>query len=330
MIAMIDMKGSRRLLKIQKILFEETDEEHELDMKEIIQKLNLAFGGSVASDSRAIKRDLEVLDEEGFEIVTNTGDYGKILYSHQDRLFETYQLRLMVDAILSARFITEREKKTLIQKLKKLTSKHIAKTLPDPLIFNPSSSIDYHMIKMNIDRAHEAISNNYVLAYQYGKYNVEKEFVFSRNGDTYFVEPYALIWQNDYYYLIGKFQLTGEFRHYRLDRMRNVKVMDKKFRKDNLDITKYIDQTFHMFAGEDQWIKIQFKQELVNVILDRFGMDADIRKIDKEHLLLTTKAKLSSGLVSWILRWGHKAKVLSPEWLVEEVKKEIRLMEALY
>ncbi|VEF46205.1 transcriptional regulator [Bacillus freudenreichii] len=326
----MEVKGSHRLLALKKILLEETDEGNQLSIKELAEKLKLAFSSEAEFDPRAIKRDLEALDEQGFEIITNKGIYGKVLYSYHDRLFETYQLRLMVDAVLSARFITEKDKKTIIHKLKKLTSRHIAKTLPDPLIFNPSSNIDYNLIKINIDRVHKAISTNRILEYQYGKYNIDKEFVFNREGDFYQVEPYALIWQNDFYYLIGKFLQTGEFRHYRLDRIRNIRVTEEKFRREDLDITKYVDKSFHMFAGEDDWIKIKFKHEMINIIIDRFGLDADIRKLDEEHVLLTTKAKLSPGLVSWIMRWGHKAKVLSPEWLVEEVKKEIELMQDLY
>ncbi|MFD1705154.1 helix-turn-helix transcriptional regulator [Siminovitchia sediminis] len=312
------------------LMMEETDESNQLSMKEIAEKLKLALSAESEFDPRAIKRDLDALDKQGFEIITNKTNYGKVLYSHQHRLFETYQLRMLVDAVLSARFITEKDKKILIRKLKKLTSKHIAKTLPDPLIFNPSSNMDYHLIKINIDRVHEAISNSRVLEYQYGKYNVDKEFAYNRDGAIYRVEPYALIWQNDYYYLIGKFQQTNEFRHYRLDRIRNIRVTEKKFRREDLDITKYVDQSFHMFAGEEALVRIQFKKEMINIIIDRFGLDADIRKLDDEHILLTTKAKISSGLVSWIMRWGHKAKVLSPKWLVDEVKKEIMLMQELY
>lgn len=322
--------GNERLLALKNIMFKETDDQNELSMKEIIDQLKLKFTNQESFDPRTIKRDLETLDHGGFEVITNKGKYGKVLYSHQHRLFETYQLRLLIDAVLSARFITETDKRRLIQKIKALTSRHIAKTLPDPLIFSPPTNIDYHLIKLNIDRTHQAISSKRVLAYQYGKYNLEKEFVFNRDGDFYKVEPYALIWQNDFYYLIGKFQKTGEFRHYRLDRIRNIQVTDETYRRENLDITKYIDHTFHMFAGEDHWIKIQFQQQLINVILDRFGLDADIRKVDEEHLLLTTKAKISPGLVSWILRWGHKAKVLSPDLLVEKVKEEVALLHELY
>ena len=324
------MKSSQRLLKLKEILFRETDEDHELSMKKIIESLQREFGSDVSFDQRAIKRDIEALNDADFEVVMNTGQHGKALYSHQDRLFETYQLRLIVDAILSARFITEKEKKMLIQKVKKLTSKYIAKSLPDPLIFHQSVNINYNLIKLNIDHIHQAISKQRVLKYQYGKYNVDKKFVFHRDGRWYEVEPYALIWQNDFYYLIGKYIPNGEFRHYRLDRMRNVVVTSRTFQREKLDIKEYIDRTFHMFSGEDQWIKIQFHQELINVVLDRFGLDADIRRIGDEHFLLTTKAKISSGLVGWILTWGHKAKVLSPDHLLEEVKREIKLMQNVY
>ncbi|TCT21771.1 putative DNA-binding transcriptional regulator YafY [Melghiribacillus thermohalophilus] len=327
---MPDINASRRLLKLKEILFRETDEEHELSMKEIITKLQLEFGEEADFDKRTLKRDIEALNDENFEVIVNTGPHGKAMYSHQARLFETYQLRLMVDAILSARFITEKEKKLLIEKIKQLTSRHIARSLPDPLIYYQSANPDYNLIKLNIDRIHEAISSNHVLHFKYGKHNVKKEFEYHREGSWYDVEPYALIWQNDFYYLIGKFRPTEEFRHYRLDRMRDVTVADEKFRREQLDIKQYIDQSFHMFAGENQWIKIQFHNDLINVVLDRFGLDADIRQVDDEHFLLTTKAKISKGLKGWILTWGHQAKVIAPEWLAGEIKEEIQQMQKLY
>lgn len=327
---MPDINASRRLLKLKEILFRETDEEHELSMKEIITKLQLEFGEEADFDKRTLKRDIEALNDENFEVIVNTGPHGKAMYSHQARLFETYQLRLMVDAILSARFITEKEKKLLIEKIKQLTSRHIARSLPDPLIYYQSANPDYNLIKLNIDRIHEAISSNHVLHFKYGKHNVKKEFEYHREGSWYDVEPYALIWQNDFYYLIGKFRPTEEFRHYRLDRMRDVTVADEKFRREQLDIKQYIDQSFHMFAGENQWIKIQFHNDLINVVLDRFGLDADIRQVDDEHFLLTTKAKISKGLKGWILTWGHQAKVIAPEWLAGQIKEEIQQMQKLY
>ncbi|KGX87040.1 helix-turn-helix transcriptional regulator [Pontibacillus litoralis] len=322
------LNSNVRILKLREILFEETDEMVELSMEEIIEKLQFYFGEEF--DKRTINKDMEVLEESGFDIVRNKGRFGKLYYSCQDRIFETYQIRLINDAVLSARFITEKEKKTLISKVKQLTSKHIARTLPDPLLFSQSSNESYEMVKLNIDHVHRAITDEVVLHYKYGRYNMDKEFQYSRDGMTYEVEPYALIWQNDYYYLIGYFPLTEEMRHYRLDRMREVRLTDKHFRKHPFPIQDYVDQSFHMFAGQQDRIKIQFHVSLLNVVLDRFGMEACIQRVDEEHFLLSTKAKMSKGLVSWVMQWGSKAKVISPANLVEDVQKEAEAMFRLY
>jgi len=292
--------------------------------------LRLYFGPEATFDPRTLKRDMEILEDAGYEFIKNQGRFGKVYYSCQDRVFETYQLRLLNDAILSAKFITEKEKKDLIQKLKRLTSKHIAKTLPDPLLFSQSANDDYELVKFSIDHVHRAISEQKVLLYQYGKYNMKKEFEYNRNGDTYEVEPYALIWQNDFYYLIGRFKATGEMRHYRLDRMRNIRISDERFRRESFNVQDYVDQSFHMFAGENAWIKIRFHISLLNVVLDRFGLEASITPVDDEHFILSTKAKMSIGLVNWILTWGHKAKVISPESLKEQIQDEIKAMYEQY
>src|SRR5699024_1735042 len=136
--------------------------------------------------------------------------------------------------------------------------------------------------------------------------------------------------QNDFYYLIGIFQDTNELRHYRLDRIRNISVSDESFKKRDFNLQEYVDQSFHMFAGEEMCIKIRFHNSLVNVVVDRFGQDADIRVLDDEHFVLSTKAKLSDGLINWILTWGNRAKVLSPEHLVERIKEQIRQMNDVY
>lgn len=325
----MERSNNYRLLKLQELLFRETDEENELGLNEIQHKLQQLIPGRPI-DHRTIRRDLKVLENTGFEIVRNQGKFGKVFYSHQARTFELYQLRLIVDAILSARFITTNEKNKLIHHLKQLTSKHIAKTLPEPIVFSQSANLDYDLIRLNIDRVHHAVSKRRVVTYQYGKYNVDKDFVYHRDGDLYYVEPYGLVWQNDFYYLIGKYQPKGEMRHYRLDRIRHIELTDEPFKKDDFNLQDYVDRTFHMFAGEEKRIQIRFENELAPVVIDHFGKNVNMRKIDDEHFILSTKAKLSDGLINWILTWGHQAKVLSPDSLVEEVKGKIAKMSKLY
>lgn len=318
-----------RLLKVKEVLFNETDESNDMGIDELSERIKV-IAGDVSFDKRTLKRDLETLDDSDFEIIRNKGKFGKTLFSHQTRLFETYQLRLIIDAILSARFITTNEKEKLIQKVKSLTSKHIAKTLPEPVLFSPSANMDYELVKLNIDRVHRAISEQKMLTYQYGKFNVQKEFEYHRDGDRYHVEPYALIWQNDYYYLIGLFQETDELRHYRLDRIRNIGISEESFIKKEFNLQEYVDQSFHMFAGKEIRMKVRFHNSLVNVVLDRFGHDVDIKELGDEHFVLSTKVKLSDGLVNWILTWGDRAKVLSPDYLVKDMKEQIRRMYDVY
>jgi len=319
-----------RLLLLRDILFHETDEEHEYDIYELEEKL-VKLMGVKNIDHRTIKKDLEALQEMDFDIVKNRKKFGKIFYSHQAKLFETYQIRLLVDAILSARFITPKEKNILIDKLKELTSIHIRKTLPEPVLFSQTVNLDYERIKFNIDRLHHAITGKRTVRYQYGDFNVQKDFEFRRDGNFYYVEPYALIWQNDLYYLIGKFKETEEIRHYRLDRIREIAILEETFQKEKgFELQSYIDNTFHMFSGEELYMKVRFDNGLINAIYDRFGMDVDVKEDGSEHFILTTKAKLSAGLLSWILKWGHRAQVLSPDLLVERVKSEAEKMAANY
>ncbi|WP_347861150.1 WYL domain-containing protein [Salimicrobium sp. PL1-032A] len=326
----MELNNNTRLLLLQRILFEETDENNELSIAELSKKLQEHFNVEKEFDARTLKNDMNVLEEIGYEIMKNRGKFGKVYYSFQDRLFETYQLRLLNDAILSARFINEEEKKSLIQKLGKMTSVHIASTLPDPLIFSQMTANDYDQVKINIDHVHRGISEQRQLRFQYGKYNMEKNFEYHRNGDEYVVEPYALIWQNDFYYLIGWFKKTEEMRHYRLDRIRNIHLSEESFERDEFNVQEYVNRSFHMFSGENIRVEIEFHQSLLNVVLDRFGLEASVKKLDDEHFLLSTEGKMSTGLVTWVLQWGRKARVVSPRTLKQEVEEEINMMKRLY
>jgi len=317
-----------RLLQLKDLLFDETDEEHELNIYEIKEKLMILLHVDII-DIRTIKKDIAVLQSMNFDIVENRKEFGKIYYSHQEKLFETYQIRLLVDAILSARSITPNEKKRLINKLKDSTSKHIRKTLPDSIVFSQTVNTDYEHMKVDIDRIHRAISEQKVLQYKYGDYNVHKEFQLRHNEKIYRVEPYALIWQNDLYYLIGRFLETNEIRHYRLDRMRYTEITDMTFKKDrHFQLQSYVDKSFQMFSGENIHLKIRLHNNLLNPMFDRFGLQVDVVPDGEEHFILSTKAKASAGLLGWILQWGSSAEVLSPPSLVEEVRKEaVKMVE---
>lgn len=322
--------NSYRLLQLKQIFSEETDEFHQLDVYELKQRLMQVLDVDNI-DVRTIKQDIIALEEMGFDIVKNRRRHGKIYYSHQARAFETYQLRLLVDAVLSARFITLNEKITIIEEIKQLTSKPIAKSLPEPVMYNQTVNKDYEMIKHNIDRIHLGIANNHVLQFKYGQYTVTKEFVFRKEGKAYLVAPYGLIWQDDFYYVIGYSYENEEIRHYRVDRMRQIEETNTTFTIDpTFDLQKHTSKSVNMFAGDDQLIVVRFSNELVNVVLDQFGLHADITPDGDEHFILKRHTKISNGLLTWLLSWGAKAKVLAPDTLVQMVAHEVNAMYESY
>lgn len=319
-----------RLLLLRDLLFDETDDENELDIYEIRDKLMILLELENV-DIRTIKNDIAVLQSINFEVVENRRRFGKIYYSHQEKLFETYQIRLLVDAILSARSITPNEKERLIHQFKNLTSNHIKKTLPSPVLFSQTVNADYELMKVDIDRIHRAISDGFVLQYKYGDYNVHKEFKLRYDAKIYYVEPYALIWQNDLYYLIGKYRGNNQIRHYRLDRMRYTEITETSFAKNrDFQLQSYIDKSFQMFSGEDIRLRIRLRNDLLNPMFDRFGLQVDVKPDGDDYFVLSTKAKVSAGLLGWILQWGSAAEVLSPPSLVDEVKGEITKMVERY
>lgn len=164
-----------RLLALKEIFLRHTDEGHQLSIKELVEKLKIEVPGCTA-DAKTVKKYMETLKDTGFDIIENVEKYGEKYYSHQDRLFEKYQLRLLIDPILSARFITEDEKKHIVSNVKKLTSSHIAKSLPDPIVYQQSINQDYQLVKLHIDKIHDAIFESKLISFQYGDFDIDKAF----------------------------------------------------------------------------------------------------------------------------------------------------------
>jgi predicted DNA-binding transcriptional regulator YafY len=328
---LVRVSNKERLLKLMEILREQTDEEHELSFEDLMLRFKRAYGEEMKMNKNSLKDDIDQLIQSGFDVTINQVKEGlPKYYSHQYRLFELYELRILIDAVVSARFITKNETKNLIRKIKKLTSVHQAKLLQNEILIDSSVKSESPMVRLTIHELHYAIAENKMITFQYGRYNVDKQFTLSREGGLYKVKPLALTWTNDFYYLIAYFMEVDEIRHYRVDRLRNVELTDEPFSYEPFDVSKYVHSTFHMFAGSEEWIKVRIDNGLINVMIDKFGKDIEIRKEDADHFILTTKARVSNGLVSWILNWGSQAEVLSPPSLVDKIKAEIEKMRKVY
>ncbi|MFD1397105.1 helix-turn-helix transcriptional regulator [Kroppenstedtia eburnea] len=326
----MEVNNKARLLKLKEILDQETDEEHELSLKELEQRLKTEFGPDFEVGRKALRADLETLKDHGFDLIENDGKQGKKLYSYQNRLFELHELRMLIDAVVSARFISREDSKRLIDKLKTQTSRHQAKRLQNQIYLDDTIRSESRHLRYALDKIHNAIFERKILRFKYGRYNVEKKIEWGRNGTFYEVEPYFLVWKQDYYYLVGKFVPDGRIKHYRVDRMDEVDLTEKSFKMPDVNAAEYINKVFHMFSGEEMQVKIRFNNKLINVIIDRFGKDVSLTLPDKETFIIHATATVSEGLVNWIMTWGGDAEVLSPPELVERVKEKAAQVYALY
>ncbi|MFC7783700.1 helix-turn-helix transcriptional regulator [Rossellomorea sp. GCM10028870] len=328
---MTRVDNKERVLRLMGILSEETDEDHELSLDDIINRFKQMFGPEVKLNKNSLKDDLEHLIRNNFDVTINQEKEGlPKYYSHQYRLFELYELRMLIDAVVSAKFISKKETRQLTGKIKKLTSLHQGKKLHNEIQIDSSIKSESPYIRLAIHDIHEAIAERRMITFQYGRYDVKKQFNLSHEGKLYKVKPYALAWANDFYYLIAYYFEADEIRHYRVDRLRNVEPLSETFPYQPFDVSKYVQSTFHMFAGDEEWIKVSFQNHLINVIIDKFGKDVDIQRDGEDHFILTTKARVSSGLVNWILNFGSQARVISPPSLVETVKTEVSKLHSLY
>ncbi|MFC7060998.1 helix-turn-helix transcriptional regulator [Halobacillus seohaensis] len=322
-----------RVLVLKNILEKHTDEENERTLSEITDLLNKEFDSFYGFSKKSIKVDLDCFEESDVvDLIVNQETNGlPKYYSHQNRLFEIQELRLLSDAVVSARFITKSEKESLIGKIKKLTSEHLAAKLENQLHIEEIAHSQSNKVKYVIYDLHNAINDHHVIHFQYGRYGVDKEFALSREGKIYKLHPYALVWNRDYYYLIGWSPEHEEIRHFRVDRMVKLQVIGEVFQqKEEFDSSKYTKTLFHMFTGTEKWIKVKFANHLINVIIDRFGKNVPIDASDDGYFTLKTKAVISDGLVGWLLNWGGNAEVIEPPELRQEIQEQVNKMYNIY
>lgn len=320
-------KGTNQKLKLFyliKIMQEKTDEEHGLTMPEILKELE-AY--NVTAERKSIYNDFSTMGDLGLEVVSE--QVGKTYYYHLvSRKFEMAELKLLVDAIQSSKFITAKKSNELIKKLESLTSNYEAKQLQRQVYVSGRIKTMNESIYYNVDEIHTAIASNKKIKFQYFQWNIKKEMELRKDGEFYEISPWALTWEDENYYMIGFDSAENIIKHFRVDKMLKISCLNEKREGKSVfgkfDITAYAKKNFGMFAGEEQSVKLQLRNELVGVVLDRFGKDIMIIPKDEEHFNVSVNVAVSAQFFGWIFALGDGVKILGPESVVEKMKEEIR------
>ena len=305
-----------KILYLMKILTEHTDEEHALSMPEIIAKLH-ACGISAAR--KALYEDIEALRLYGLDIVDSKGRNAD--YRVVSREFELAELKLLADAVCSSKFLTEKKSRELTNKIASLCSIHEAKQLRRQVFVSGRVKSFNERIYLTVDAVHHAISTRKQITFRYFSYDTRKHKVY--RDKLRVCTPYALVWDDEKYYMVAYCEKRQAIINFRVDRMESVEITDKPQRQppEGFDLSEYLSSTFSMFAGEAREVKLRFANELVSVALDRFGKDVKLVPYDDDSFTVTAKVRVQAPFFGWLFQFGGKVSVLSPSDVVDEYRQ---------
>lgn len=301
-----------KLLYIVKMLEEHSDEKHPLSTSEMIERLG-AHG--IHSERKSIYDDIAKLCDFGYDIIQIHSRRGGGYYL-ADREFELPELKLLVDAVQSSRFITTKKSRQLIKKLESKASRYDAGKLQRQVYVAGRIKTENESIYYNIDNIHRAIQENKQIKFVYLDWNLKKEMAPRENGQKT-VSPWALIWREENYYLVAYDVEDRIMKHYRVDKMGQAEVLTQSregmenFSK--MDLASYANRTFGMFGGEEEVVTLQFPNRLVGVVLDRFGKEADLRPMSDGTFRIRVKIAVSGQFFGWLAGIGKEASIAAPE-----------------
>jgi len=311
-----------KMLYIVKILEEYTDENHPITTKELIEKLALY---DVTAERKSIYDDIARLQDYGYDIIQKENRNGGGYYL-ASRDFELVELKLLVDAVQSSRFVTERKSRELIGKLEKLVNKHDAKQLHRQVYVAGRVKTDNESIYYQVDGIQKAIAENKQIRFVYLEWNQKKELV-PRREEKYLVSPWILMWQEEKYYLVAFDHNSQSLRHYRVDKLKDVEVLEEKrlgqevYKKINP--ADYVNKAFGMFGAKEEDVILSFPERLIGVMIDRFGKEVSIRP-GKNGLRARVKVMASPQFYAWIAGVGKEIKIEGPSEVAKEYKDWLR------
>ncbi len=300
----------QKILYLAKFFLEETDENHPASMADILAYLGRA---GIEAERKSIYNDLETLSLFGMDIISVRGKGGG--YFLGQRRFQLPEVRLLVDAVQSSRFLTRKKSEELIEKLRSLTSRHESSALSHTVSVSGRIKTMNESIYRNVDAISSAIEGNKKIRFRYFEWCMGGEKILRRDGEFYTVSPYFLIWDNENYYLIGLEEKSGEKRHFRVDKM--LSLEETQLPREGAVLfadqsaADYEKKTFGMYGGKEERVELFWSEDLAGVFYDHFGKDCVTRKADG-GFLSSHVVQISPVFFSFLMGFGSKVKILSP------------------
>ncbi|MBR0399059.1 MAG: WYL domain-containing protein [Eubacterium sp.] len=304
------------LLIMLRELLQKTDEEHTLNAAELIRILE-KYGYN--ADRRTIYSNVEILSDFGIDVQKKEDAPGYFIASRE---FELPELKLLVDAVQSSKFITRKKSEELIGKLMKLTNEQKATELNRSVYIRNRMKSGNEKVYYNVDDLHNAMNMDLQITFQYGEWNTAKRLIAKRDGKKYRVSPWALTWNDENYYLIAYDEIDGRIKHFRVDKMIRIELTEEprsgreQFR--DFDLAAFAKKTFGMYGGPDADVTLRCEKHLVGVLIDRFGDDIMIVPEGEDYIHVHVPVSVSPQFFGWVTGLGSGMEIVSPEHVRKE------------
>ena len=304
------------LLLLQRYLYKRTDDKHPASVSDI-----LAFWQEhgIQAGRKSVYSAIEVLQSSGMDIVCVKSTQNR--YFVGARLFELPELKLLVDAVESSRFITARKSEQLIEKLGKLTSESYAYQLDRHIYMDGTVKPENECIYYSVDKIHSAIQEKCQITFQYFEYTSQKEKVLKHDGYRYQFSPYVLIWNRDYYYAVGWSNKHGKLAQFRVDRMTAVELLNQTaVLAPDFDPAEYVQKVFGMYPDALCTVELLCDNETMRSVIDRFGEDAATETVDQGHFKVTVEVAPSPPFFAWVFTFCGRIRILGPAEVLDEMR----------
>ncbi len=319
-----------KMLYLVKIFTQYTDDEHSLTMQEIIEKLK---SYEVSANRKTLYQDFAELERYGLDIIRENV-CRTTCYHLGSRQFQLPELKLLVDSVQAAKFITDEESKLLINKLENLVSIHEAKQLQRQVVIAGRVKTPNKMVYVNVDTIYDAIGQGHQITFHYFQWDVKGNPVPRRGGALYQVSPWCLMWNDEYYYLIAYDAEERKIKHYRVDKMKDLSIVPLKREGQaafkNFDMAKYTKTLFGMFGGEETKVTLECSNDKAGIIIDRFGKDIHLIPKDENTFNVHINVIPSAQFLGWIISLGEGVKITAPSCVVQRMQDEVRRLTEQY
>lgn len=311
-----DKKG--RLLALRDYLYKYTDEQHPVSTQELIDEMTRQ---GYPGNRKTIKDDIDVLNKFGMDIITNVSR-GNSFYM-ASREFEIPELKLLVDAVSSSRFISAARSEQLIGKLTAMASEYEKKQITPRIFTGDRIKANNPHLYYVVDMLIQAVQNKKKVRFQYGEFDADKHRVLRNDGEIYINSPYGCLWNDDFYYLVGYSEKHEKVVTFRVDRIVDLEIMDENIIPEpiDFDMSDYARIVIEMFDGEPREVELLCDNELMKSVIDKFGENIKTERVSEEQFKAIVNVSTSKTFYAWCFRFAGQMKIIAPERVRDEYQE---------